>query len=652
MKIIKIFFCILVLLAAPIALWFGGIFVLYIIGCCFAGSIMLCYYLYNETLSMWHKIIRHRKAVVWALITLIGVGVLVYMTKYIYTQAPLFEKIKEQLTDDFIEVVTSVAIGTIISIMTIALPVIVSTMHNLADKYQTTHVLFVMNQDWTLVIFRILLLASLEASTAWIICFFHTPEKLYSIAILLFAFALLLTFSLIILVARMVYFSMPDKLFHIVEREIAKVSAPQEYFNPDVYNPFLYKFDSPQEKQRLKQLQKFDSFESSTTRLWIVVARIYALYGSDVELRKEILKFWENICRRASKIERDGIKRYTKDYYNFIYELADWAIEHNNVKLQEETITFMGLLLNAHLPQLAKFGEKETEEHRKKYFLSYDSFECLWKTMRKSVDSQSDDMFKKYWQIVNNFYSRKYMSIQSTNSEDESEKKNAEQEKFIFLVVHYLCCSYLMGRKKYNFIEYVLNYSQQSNFVWYLIPNNINDVLDTYFCVKEWYPNWAHKDYFSFTEDYNLFADVIISNPITQFTVLLLLIFEKDAEELKNISVDSKYQSYLKQLCDTLNYTDENTDWVKYLHIEDTIKHKSILSSKLESLLKINSTTVETCTFTKHTIQNSTVNEQSRKHILSFLNTIWSKIKNMIKMIIEANGGGIGYLSLSLMPIV
>ena len=618
----NILLIILGILIAPLALLFGGICVLYLTGCCIAGSIMLCYHLHKDVLMpIWHIIVRHRKAITLSIITILGTGLLAFAAKDLYMQAITHLDIKGQLTDDFIEVVTSVAIGTIISIMTIALPIIISTMHNLADRYQTNYVLSVMNRDWTLVLFRILLLASLEISVAWIVCFFHAPESLCSIAILLFVFALLLTLSLIILVARMVYFSMPDKLFRIVERGIAKVSAPQEYFNPNVYNPFLYKIDSPQEKQRFKKLQKFDSFESSTTRLWVIVVRIFALYGSDVELRKEILKFWENTCRKASKIGRDDVKRYTKDYYNFIYELADWAIEHNNVKLQEDTITFMGLLLNAHLPKLAKYGEKETEEHRKKYFLSYESFECLWKTMRKSVDSQSDDMFKKYWQIVNNFFSRKY----------EEEGLMHTDERNVFLIVHYLCCSYVMGRKKYNLIEYALNYSQQSKFQWYLIPSNIVDVLKGYLFVKEWYSDWEHKERFSFTEDYNLFADIIISNPIAQFSVLLLLLFGNDAEELKKISVDKKHQLYLKQLCDTLNHTDENTDWVKYLHIEDSIEQKSILSAKLERLLDINSTASEICTFTKSTVCDSGEEEYCWKKVVLYLKSIWSKIRNLFK---------------------
>ena len=113
--------------------------------------------------------------------------------------------------------------------------------------------------------------------------------------------------------------------------------------------------------------------------------------------------------------------------------------------------------------------------------------------------------------------------------------------------------------------------------------------------------------------------------------VLLLLLFGNDAEELKKISVDKKHQLYLKQLCDTLNHTDENTDWVKYLHIEDSIEQKSILSANLERLLDINSTASEICTFTKSTVCDSGEEEYCWKKVVLYLKSIWSKIRNLFK---------------------
>ena len=584
---------------------------------------------------------QYKKAIIWTSVISVIIIALILIIKYSATDyiANLTDQIfietdnlSEQISDDFMEIVTSVAIGTIISIMTIALPIIVNTMHDLADKYKTTYVLSLLNKDWTLVAFRVFLVLSLGVSVVWLISYFRNPQHLCFVAIVLFIFTLCLIVSLLVLVARMVYYSMPDKLFHVVVKNIGKVNTPNEYFNPDVYNPTLYELNSIEEIKRLKKLHDFDLFESEKTKLYAIVVRILALYGNDPELRKEILKFWEDTSRKASKIDKDDTKRYTGDYYNFIYELADLAIEHNNAKLQEETITFMGLLLNAHMGKPAKYGELETEEHRKKYFLSFETLECLWKTMRKSIDCPSDDMFKKYWQIVNNFYSRKYQEIIQSSRDDASAlNENAEVERYNFLILHYLCCSYLMGRKKYNLVEYVLHYSQQSKFEWYLIPNDINDALYTYLCVKEWYSDWTHKEHFSFTEDYNLFADIIISNPIAQFTILLLLLFRNETDELKKMTIDNKHQPYLRQLYDTLEYTDENTDWVKYLHLEDFIKQKTNISTSLGSLLTSNASATETCTFRKRSVQNSTKEEHCPQKIVSFLKSIWSKIINMVK---------------------
>ena len=536
--------------------------------------------------------------------------------------------ISEQVSDDFIEVVSSVAIGTIIGIMTIALPIIVSTMHSLADRYQTNYVLVLLNRDWTLVTFRILLLFSLILSTTWVVCYFCASNYLCFIAIFLFAVTLIFIISLIILVARMVYFSMPDKLFYVVKNKLNKYEAPGTYFDDNVLNN-LQPYGTRAENKRLQLLKDHDKYDSEITRLLVIVARVFAIFGFDTLLRKEILDFWASACRRASFVNGAKVKYYTNAYYNFVYELADWAISHNNAKLEEETITFLNVLLKAHIGKPKKYGEPLAEEHMKKYLFSMETFECMWKIMRKSVNCPNEDMFKKYWQIVNNFYSLKYKDIYNYPINNDI-KQQEEAERNRYLIIQYLCCSYLIGRRKYNLIEYVLNYSQQSNFEWYLIPNNAEGVVTSYYIVKDWYTNWAYQDRFSFTEDYNLFADIIIRKPIAQFTALLLFIFGKQMDQLKELKVEEKYQPYLYPLIDMVKETTNETDWIKALQLDNLLEHKDGIIAALESLLEQPRTPVPSMRFTRNGTSDEDKNGNCFRQLISFLRRTLLKMKSWI----------------------
>lgn len=541
------------------------------------------------------------------------------------------DEISKQVSDDFIDMVSSVAIGTIIGILTIALPIITNSMHTLADRYQTNYVLSLLNRDKALVAFRIIMVLSLIVSTAWIVCYFCASEKLCFIAIILFIFTLAFIISLIVLVARMVRYSMPDKLFIIVLDKLNDYSAPKNYFNRELLNK-LHPWGSKEEEKRLRLLQENDKYDSKVTCLLVIVARIFAIFGSDTILRKAILQYWEQACRKASYIDNDGYKRYTAGYYNFIYELADWAISHNNTRLEEDTITFLNILLKAHIGKPKKLSEPQSEEHIKKYLISFETFECLWKIMRQSVDCSNEDMFKKYWQIVNNFFSIKYKDIIQYKI-NEDIKAREESERNIYLIVHYLCCSYLMGRKKYILVEYVLHYSQQSKFEWYLIPNNASEIITTYCYVKDWYADWDHQIYFSFTEDYNLFAEEIINNPIAQFTSLLLLLFGEKASQLKDLKIEKTYHSYIHQLHYSLSNINKETDWVKEFRLEEALKYKEDILSVIGSFLDQPPQAAPFIRFTRNTDKETAIKGNCLEQLISSIaGNMWSWIVKWINV--------------------
>ena len=536
-----------------------------------------------------------------------------------------------QRTDDFIEVVTSVAVGTIISIMTIALPVIISVVYNLTERYKTNYIVALF-KNYTLKKFAICLGISLFASIAWVLCFLYWNKALGHFTILLFIATLIAVVGLLGLILRMMNFMTPDTLFLIIKKKIKELSAPYYYFDSNVYNPFLFKYGSKQEHDRATKLRCIKEYDTKSSQLYTLMAHLFVLFEEDASLHEDIKNFWQDLCWSASKIESDT-KWYTSCYYNYMYTLIDWANEHNSIKLQEESVSALSGLLYAHLGKPRKLGEPETDIHTRTYLLTWETFECMWKIMRRCVDCPNDDMFKSYWQIVNNFYLRKYEDI-NIKKQTNQQQDMINNEKLKYLTIQYLCCAYLFGSNKYHLVEYILNYSQQSNAAWSLIPNDANSLINRYLYVKQWYSDYSHKMHFSFTEDYNLFDEKIRINPIAQFAGMLLLIFAEDADGLKDMSIDREDEwngIYLGQLYNVIEQTNNETEWVKYLHLESLLKQKKSILSKLKSLANFGSQAGDPIKFSKNVMAEKQP-EASENIIKTLFKSLWSRIKSLVKI--------------------
>lgn len=586
-------------LALVMSIWGAGICVIFIFGCSFAGFFLLCHYLKKmkiqianiiRTIGQW--ILKNKKTAVWSIliISLIVLAIMDFtnIVSYIKTSYDKAASVisltdlQRQMSDDFVEVVTAIAIGTVISVMTIAFPLIFNEMHYITDRYKTNYIIALLYRGKIFIFFTSTLAISVTLSSIWVICYFFKIEALCAITFYLFIFTLLLIISMILLVVELTQYTMPDKLLKIVKKEINKHKAPKYYFDRNVYNPSLYTIDSPQENQRLKKLHAIEEYDSKTTKLYIIVARIYALFIEDNGTSSEILSFFDEKCRKDSYLD-GNMKRYTNCYYNFIYGIADWAIGHNNTKLQEEVIRVTNVLLKAHLGKPRRLGERETEEHIKKYALSWETLECLWKVMRKSVASTNEDMFKAYWQVVNNFYSLKYEDIKLT----KEQKATFEAERQFYSQVQYLSCAYVLGCKKFNLIDYILNYSQQMPFAWFLIPNTVEELIPIYVAIKQSYSNLTYEMHFSFTEDYNMFSDIIRKNPISQFTNLILFILWRKDVDLSKISIEGNNSiTYLNQLYDIAEATNKDTEWIQHLQLEILLDKKDEILSGLKSVIK------------------------------------------------------------------
>ena len=591
-----VFFC---LLALTIGIWGGGILVLFLFGCGFAGFIMLCHIavlLYRKLkeffpmISNWIKSLgkwlsTHKKAI-WIGCTVLAI---LCILSILYCFTDIFSSIINYLNQhhnkDDITIITSVAIGTIVSIMAIAFPVLVTVIHNLSNRYQNNYIVTEFRNNQALKSFKYSLYTSLGLSAAWIVCHFFVETNIWRnlIMFLLLIATITLVICLLYLIWKIIDFMTPNKLIDIIKEKINNLPPLSYYFDRNVYRPMAW--GSKEEFERMQKLHYVENYDVATTRLYATIARLYAQFREDMIVRKNIEDFWKEKCRIASYVSKEKIKYFTNCYYNFIYEAFDYAIEHNDPATQIRVVYFLSILLNSHLGVPRKYREPESEIHKIKYGLSWETIECMWIAMQKSVNCPNEGMFREYWQIAYNFYSRKHLNPIDRSADCPITDK-IDNEQSLYYAIHYLCCSYLIGRKKYNLLDFALNYSQCMPFKWYLMPANTLDVVKTYSVIKDWYSDLNNQERFSLRNSRNLYDEVIASRPIEQFTCLLLILLwnDTDSSHQRMLNLQTNTTRYLDGLLYVLQNTTAETDWIKYFHMEEYLKNKESIVKWLEHL--------------------------------------------------------------------
>lgn len=581
-----LFLCII---AFTYGLWGGGILVFFLFGCCFAGFIMLCHIVvlsyrkikdfvpivtdWIKSFSKWLP--KHKRAIGIGCIVLAILCILSILYCFTDIFSSIINYLKQHDNKEDITVITSVAIGTIISIMAIAFPVLVTVIHNLSNRYQNNYIVTEFRNNKALKSFKYSLYISLGLSVGWIVCYYFLETKIWYnlIMFLLLIATITLVICLLYLIWKIIDFMTPNKLVDIIKDRIKNLIQPSYYFDRQIYRP-IYAYGSNEEMERMQKLHLIENYDAETTRLYATIACLYAQFREDMIVRKSIEDFWKEKCRIASYITKEKITYFTNCYYNFIYEAFDYAIEHNDPATQIRVMIFLSILLNSHLGEPRKYREPESEIHKIKHGLSWETIECMWIAMQKSINCPNEGMFREYWQIAYNFYSRKYLNPIDRSVECPISDKMDNEQSFYY-TIHYLGCSYLIGCKKYNLLDFALNYSQCIPFKWYLMPDNVLDVVKTYTIIKDWYSDLNNQERFSLKNSRNLYDKVIASRPIEQFTCLLLILLWDDTDSSHHRMLDSQNTTrYLDGLLYVLRNTTVETDWIKYFHIEEYLTKK------------------------------------------------------------------------------
>ncbi len=487
---------------------------------------------------------------------------------------------------NLIEVMTSTSIATIVTTMTIALPLIVTAIHKLVETYKTNFVMTVFNKDWALRVFRVLLIASLAAVVVWVVLFFRDSECLCCFSIILCVITLLLLVSLILLVARIVYYALPQKFIQLIFSKINRAKYPTYYFEKETYIPLR---DKEKEKKRFENYSKVLEYDAQETGLYVILSRAYWL--SEEPIRNKIRTFWEKKCRDASLV-KENKNYYTNGYYNFIHELETIAVDKHDVKLQVEAINFTNIFLSAHLPVPEKYGEPHDRTDRRR-FISSETLESLWITILNSLDGGDDRMFEKYWQIVNNYCSRKYDTVGIEIAYD------FDREYVTMYVLHFACCAYIIYKKRYDLLKHAFNYSQSYPLKWILLPKDYNEIIQVYLHTRNQYEDWTYSEHFRFRKDYNIYSEILALSSLEIFASLLLYMkFEKRSIDV--VELRAKDKEKIKKLITYVDSFQNNRELIEALGIEE-----DFLSSKQEIITTLESLTIEKETKKEENTQES-----------------------------------------------
>lgn len=423
-------------------------------------------------------------------------------------------------------VVLTIGASTIISIMAVALPLLINTIVNLDKRYNSTYVVDVFMKRCSVLTFMFLLLFAIMSIIGWTVVYksLQSIQKLFDYILLASTFFLIL--GTLYLIFDIICFSIPSSLLKIIKKEINKIESPIGYYSimPNA--------------QEVKEITDFDD---ATYKYFGILACLYidSIKKGDRQT-EEITNYWKTITQ---PIAIDSTRTYVLNtiqypscYYYFIHEIEKWTYKTNKRSLPyTEVVDLTKMLLHAHITR-----------DNYKYFWDY-SFETLdniWKSLRDIIDNDMDDMFKYFWQVVNNAC----MIRESYKSIPSSVKADVAYSQQVYSSRAFLCCSYLLSKKKYDLLKYAINYSQSVPLKRPMLPNTIDEVLNNYVYWRRWNSDFEKSEYLHLWDDNSTTARVNTIDILTNFAVFMAsMIFAKNEKEKERFTQGNvRVQTYSK----------------------------------------------------------------------------------------------------------
>ena len=211
----------------------------------------------------------------------------------------------------------------------------------------------------------------------------------------------------------------------------------------------------------------------------------YSIEQNNEELARKMITFLTKafIEYRENK-ELEKII-YPDEYYDTIFEANELVCLK-----QKRTISSLngGVFLNLYV------------DNYQKTIISDKTYNALWLCVRQVLSYNRNDILMSYWKNAHQhfeFYLENiipnYDNIDDKHiitNKEEIENKNNERNKY--LEFHNVIGGLLVFLNKYDLLNNILNYTNQTPPVYHLIPSNLSEIINRLIKVKEDYKNPFH----------------------------------------------------------------------------------------------------------------------------------------------------------------
>lgn len=357
----------------------------------------------------------------------------------------------ERVSFNYVDVVSVFAIPMVIAIFALAFPLLFQTASRIDDKYNSTLLIKVFRKDWICKCFIYTLLSALICCGLWVL---QLPRPRLidcgeAINVLIDNSALIL-----LLVSTVV----------LVVMTICSMWLMYVYYMPKL----LF--------ERLKK-QYHNSKANDKSMLFMAISKLmhYAIKKSDSELSFSTLQFYYDEFSACREDKKNKICTYPEEYYRVINETNELVY----MEPKKETSFFnesvmLGLLIDEYQGTI----------------LSNKTYSEIWRGMRQALYYNRADFIIAYWRkahqymmlfldIVRPQYDENFNVI----NQEDIVRRDAERERF--LEFHYALGGLLMMKQKYNLINQLTSWTNQTPPKYVLVPETMEEVINRFMDIEK-----------------------------------------------------------------------------------------------------------------------------------------------------------------------
>ena len=396
----------------------------------------------------------------------------------------------DRIIENYSDIIAVFSIPMVIAILAFALPLLLQTAARVDDKYDSTLLIKVFRRDRICKWFLISLLASLVSCLFWILQlpryvdggeFINVLIDNSSLILLVLSTIALVVFSVLTGWLTYVYY-LPEKLLARLEKQYrtAKNEQDEQTFFYAISSILFYSIKKESEPlaRELQEFyaREFINYRSNKSNTSIEYPDCFYDVMFDAN---------ECLCQR----ERKSISWYNSSFYDYFID------EFQQTSISEKTYTF------------------------------------IWKCIRQSLFYGKEEFVFSYWRKAHQYFSLWLNSIYPEYDKDfkiinQQAIDKREVERSRFLEFHYALGGLLMKEKKYNLLQQLMTWTNQTPPKYVLLPETMSEVITMFMSIsspdKDFLPVYFEQRY-PFPDAHGVYAEDIIKMWIKRYLAILFL---------------------------------------------------------------------------------------------------------------------------------